>query len=464
MSAFQEGDHVYLCGMVGRAHLNGLRGSVALNVDGTMVDSETRRLRVRVQGTPYFVKAEMSNLRPTSRQEDPTKAVPRLARGMKMLQDEASWKPASTDMLDSGTTPPPLSTSSTKAATALRTAPLQCTNRRYQMCGATYAGIKATRAGRDPRRLRNLGLSTFRDDAGVDNDHPASSVMKHWGRQCHTARERYDWRRDKPCYVAPDDIPMEQGGTGPSEVVLRRKKEAEAAGDYSGHCSASSSTSSFGARSSPRKKNRSVKRASGDDLSLDSNYLGTIGEKSTWSDASDYSAKGRYSSEGLAGSAGAYAYASGGSTASSMESLVHPKLLQLLNRRSDGGAEMQATDGHKPSGSDQTSMGAIRELAATMRTCKKDAVVAPPVLRSDDASELELFDGFGTFAPEQGEARTVAEELAELGSVPLAQMKSPKAVDSLATTASSWGFQDMRLCSSRDGRGISVGEEDHEAQ
>jgi hypothetical protein len=84
----------------------------------------------------------------------------------------------------------------------------------HRPCGKVYAEIQAT-CGRDVHRLRNLGLSYFKDTHAAVADAPKRlRPGPPRAQHTHTKKEGFDWRQRVPRYVDPARIPHEMGGHG----------------------------------------------------------------------------------------------------------------------------------------------------------------------------------------------------------------------------------------------------------
>lgn len=212
------GSNVVFSGLIGRKHLNGLTGTVIPHIDGSLED-ETHRCRVQVHGSNHTVKVLARNitllgpdsawglanrLNITAAPED-TLTLP---TAIPLNIDKGQYDPGKVqqvrDLLD-GKPPGPK-----KASNRI------CTAKGQQPLGETYADIQKSAAGRDPGRIRHMGLGFFKDSL-EEEAHPGCGkvrvVSQAKGTSKYTRRQGYDWRRDAlPRYTDPSRIPVDQGG------------------------------------------------------------------------------------------------------------------------------------------------------------------------------------------------------------------------------------------------------------
>mmetsp|Transcript_37182 Transcript_37182/g.66086 ORF Transcript_37182/g.66086 Transcript_37182/m.66086 type:complete len:549 (-) Transcript_37182:11-1657(-) len=221
LTAPKEGSLVVLQRLQGRKHLNGLVGTVVKHIDGSHTDSATQRCRVRVHGTPYSVKVLPENIALFEVERERLQRLPpeQWPADMYQLPTTIELQSIPEKVQDDGGEAH-AAESSKKKAKARPAESLICTSRRQAPCGETYAAIQASPAGRDPRRLRNIGLSYFKDFDG--DSHPDSAPQRRHGHRGASRgmsgihRTDYDWRSKSRStkYTDPADIPYEMGGHG----------------------------------------------------------------------------------------------------------------------------------------------------------------------------------------------------------------------------------------------------------
>lgn len=255
----QDGTLVVLKNMPGRRHLNGRYGHIVPYLDGSMKDPVTRRARVQLCGAPYTIKVSPDNV--GTCEEEPMASIcwPSLHSAREGQGDAEELDFASVQIssrsdalrklrgdaidyagLDSVPSTPRIRAMSPRAASgsnstrsapsaAPRTpktpmTPRKCSAREGRMFGEAYAKIQAS--SRDPRRLRNHGISFFREH-GYDW-HPAGGGGHASSLDpAVTTPMGYDWRTVKAPvdYVDPSSIPHERGGFQAPRKTAEEKDE-----------------------------------------------------------------------------------------------------------------------------------------------------------------------------------------------------------------------------------------------
>lgn len=173
-------------------------------MNGAAEDLESGRRRVHIEGSPLTVRVHASNLSPC-RPPDPDAGEPQEGEpGAAAPPEPQHEKPR--DAVARGLATP-------RAAPAARRLEPHCSPRarRGASCGEVYAKMQVDGLGRDPRRLRNVGISFFKDVHG--EEHPSCLKANRLEYQAVT-HNSYDWRdrRMQTGYRHPCDIPHDQGG------------------------------------------------------------------------------------------------------------------------------------------------------------------------------------------------------------------------------------------------------------
>lgn len=191
----REGTNVVIQQLRGRPHLNGRIGTLVPNVNGTLRDKGSNRCRVHLRGTPFTVKVGIGNI---SAFVPPLETVHRstfpdpekLPIAIRLKGEDQDRKIAD---------------------------PLKKPRRPRKLKGADHKACSEVVS--DPMRLRNLGLSFFRDKNL--EEHPVSVAPWRMKMNHTTSRPGYDWRdKGMPRYLHPNNIPAEYGGLGPSVQEL----------------------------------------------------------------------------------------------------------------------------------------------------------------------------------------------------------------------------------------------------
>lgn len=192
----KPGEVVVLDGFVARRAMNGRSGTVVAHKNGDHHDTASGRVRVHLHGTPFTIKVHGEQcFRPV---EAPVEQV-----------TDTPIKPVT----------PPVRAAKDQAVFVKRgkvEEPKMAAvgGQGHQPCGKVYAEIQA-KIGRDVHRLRNLGLSYFKDTHKCAMDAPQR--LKPGPPRAHhttTTKEKFDWRQRIPRYVDPSRIPHEMGGHG----------------------------------------------------------------------------------------------------------------------------------------------------------------------------------------------------------------------------------------------------------